>query len=80
MTRELLELVLEQHDIHPQFWPAMKALVFDGARPCKELLTRLRYVANYKAALDTILAELSKQVHFKFPPPVHHYESLKVPA
>ena len=80
MTRELLELVLEQHDIHPQFWPAMKALVFDGARPCKELLTRLRYVANYKAALDTILAELSRQSPHKFPPPVSQFQSLEVSA
>ena len=80
MSPERLELILEQHGIHPAFWPEMKALVFDGARPSKELLTRLRYVANYKAALDTILAELSKQVKFKFPPKVRHYQSLEVPA
>jgi hypothetical protein len=80
MTSEQLELVLEQHDIHPKFWSEMKALVFDGTRPSAELKTRLNHVVNYKAALDTILAELSKQVHFKFPPPVHHYESLEVPA
>ena len=80
MTGEKLELILEQHEIHPAFWPEMKALVFDGTRPSKELLTRLRSVANYKAALDTILAELSKQVKFKFPPKVRRYESLEVPA
>ena len=58
----------------------MKALVFDHVRPSKELLTRLRHVANYKAAFDTILAELSKQVKHKFPPKVKRYESLEVPA
>jgi hypothetical protein len=80
MTSEKLELILEQHDIHPKFWPEMKALVFDGRRPSAELKTRLNHVLNYKTALDTILAELSKQVKHKFPPPVHHYESLEVPA
>jgi hypothetical protein len=80
MTNETLELILEQHEIHADFWPEMKALVFDGTRPSKELLRRLRHVANYKAALDTILAELSKQVRFKFPPKVRHHESLEVPA
>jgi len=37
-------------------------------------------VTNYKAALDTILAELSKQVKHRFPPPLRHHESLEVPA
>ena len=80
MTTKKLELILKQNGIHPKFWPEMKALVFDGTRPSAELKTRLNHVVNYKTALDTILAELSKQVHFKFPPPVHHYESLEVPA
>ena len=35
MTNETLELILEQHDIHPTFWPEMKALVFDHVRPSK---------------------------------------------
>jgi hypothetical protein len=80
MTSETLELILKQNDIHPAFWPEMKALVFDHARPSKELLTRLHHVSNYKAAFDTILAELSKQVKHKFPPKVKRYESLEVPA
>lgn len=80
MTNEYLELILEQHEIHTKFWPEMTALVFEGARPSEQLRLRLRCVTNYKAALDKILAELSKQVPFKFPPPVHHYESLEVPA
>jgi hypothetical protein len=78
VNNEQLELILEQHDIHPDFWPEMKALVFQGTRPGAELLTRLRRVVNYKAALDTILTELSKQVKHKFPPKVRHYESLEV--
>jgi hypothetical protein len=78
MSSEKLELILEQNDIHPTFWPEMKALVFQGTRPSRELLTRLRHVVNYKAALDTILAELSKQLKHKFPPKVPHYESLEV--
>lgn len=80
MSGEHLELILEQHEIHPNFWPEMKALVFQGERPCEQLRLRLRCVSNFKAALDNILAELSKQVPFKFPPPVSHYESLEVPA
>ena len=80
MTGERLELILEQHDIHPAFWPEMKALVLNGKRPSVELRTRLRSVANFKAALDAVLAELSEQVAFKFPPKVKHFKSLEVPA
>ena len=80
MTGEKLELILDQHGIHPKFWPEMKALVFDGTRPSRELKTRLNHVANYKEAFDRILAELSKQVPYKFPPPVQHFESVEIPA
>ena len=80
MTPEKLELILEQHDIPRTFWLQMKALVFDGTRPSRTLLTRLRRVTNYKAALDTILAELSKQVKHRFPPPLRHHKPLEVPA
>ena len=67
MTNETLELILEQHDIHPTFWSEMKALVFDHVRPSKALLTRLHHVANYKAAFDAILAELSKRSQAQVP-------------
>ena len=80
MTGEHLELILEQHEIHPDFWPEFKALVFDGTRPSDGLLVRLRSVVNYKTALDTVMAELSKQVKHKFPPKVKHFKSLEVPA
>ena len=80
MTTKTLELILEQHKVQRAFWPEMKALVFHGARPCQELLHRLRRVANYKAALDAILTELSKQVKHKFPPPLPHRKSRRVPA
>lgn len=79
MTSEKLELILSQHGIHPKFWGEIKALVFQGTPTTAELQTRLNYVSNYKTALDTILAELSKQVPFKFPPPPH-CKSLEVPA
>jgi hypothetical protein len=46
----------------------MRALVFDGARPRKELRRRLRNIGNYAAALQSILDTLSAQVKFKFPP------------
>lgn len=77
MTGEHLELILEQHEIHPDFWPEFKALVLHGTRPSAELRLRLHAVVNYKAALDTVLAELSKQVKHKFPP---KFASLEVPA
>jgi hypothetical protein len=76
MSGERLELILEQHDIHPDYWPQMKALVLHGQRPSRELLTRLRHVTNYAAALDTILAELSRQSKHKFPPKV--YQSVEI--
>ena len=72
MSPAHIELILEQHGISPEHWPAIKALALTGNRPATELRTRLLYVQNYKAALDEILAELSKQVKHKFPPPVHH--------
>jgi hypothetical protein len=80
MSGERLELILEQCGVHPKFWPEMKALVLHGERPGRELLTRLFNVANYKAAYDTILAELSRQSPHKFPPPVSQFQSLEVSA
>ena len=80
MTGEHLELILEQHEIHPDFWPEFKALVFTARGRATNSWLRLRSVVNYKAALDTVLAELSKQVKHKFPPKVKHFKSLEVPA
>ena len=68
MTNATLESILTQHAIPLGYWPEMRALVFDGTRPSKGLLRRLRRVAKYRRALDSILTELSKQVRHVFPP------------
>ena len=84
-----LDDILKRHEIHRKFWPAIRALVEEGRRPCKELRTRLHHVRNYQAALNEILAELSKPLKNQFPPPDYqvpagyfdtpdHYESLKL--
>ena len=76
-----LNALLKRHKIHPKFWPEMHGLVEEGHRPCKELRTRLHRVSNYKAALNEILAELSKPLKHKFPPADYRspvsYESLR---
>jgi hypothetical protein len=71
-----LNAILNRHEIHRKFWPEFRSLVEEGQRPGKELRTRLHCVTNYKAALDEIMAELSKPLEHKFPPPVTQYESL----
>jgi len=65
-----LDRILKCHEIHPTFWPEFRALVECGVRPSKELRTRLDHVSNYKAALDEAMAELSKPLRHKFPPPI----------
>ena len=67
MSGATLESILTHHAIPSAYWPEMRALVFDGARPSKELRRRLRNVGNYAAALQAVLVELSKQVKHKFP-------------
>jgi hypothetical protein len=68
MSNATLETILTQHAIPLGYWPELRALVFDGTRPSKGLLRRLRRVAKYRRALDSILTELSKQVRHVFPP------------
>jgi hypothetical protein len=68
MSNETLESILTATAIPSAYWPEMRELVFDGARPSKELLRRLNHVGNYMTALRFILATLSAQVEFKFPP------------
>ena len=68
MSNAKLQTILRQHHIPVGYWPEMKALVFDGARPGGDLLHRLNHVGNYMAALNSILATLSAQCKFKFPP------------
>ena len=68
MTNAKLLTILTRHAIPAAYRPEMRALVFDGIRPSSELLRRLRNVSNYVAALNSILATLSAQCKFKFPP------------
>ena len=68
MSSATLESILTYHAIPLGYWPELRALVFDGTRPSKGLLRRLRRVAKYRRALDSILTELSKQVRHVFPP------------
>ena len=76
-----LNTILKRHKIHPKFWPEIRAFAEEGVRPSGEVLTRLHRVANYKAALKDILAELSKGLDHKFPPADYQspvsYESLR---
>jgi len=78
-----LDDILTKHQIHPTFWPEIRRFVEERQWPGRELLMRLTCVANYKAALNDIMAELCKQVDHKFPPAgfrsqweQHKYESL----
>ncbi len=75
MSAATLTAILQRHKIHPQFWNEFRALILCGTRPGQELRTRLDCVANYKAALDEALAELSKPLRHTIPPPVQ-YRSL----
>jgi hypothetical protein len=63
-----LDAIFKRHWIHPKFWPEFRGLVEEGRRPGKALRTRLHHVANYKAALNEIAAELSKGLEHEFPP------------
>jgi hypothetical protein len=79
MTTQRLNEIIRKHGIHPKFQSEFRALVKDGRRPSKELLTRLDCVVNYKAALREVMADLSKDVPHKLPhklPTVTRYESL----
>jgi hypothetical protein len=60
MGGELIELRLEQHGIHPKFWPEFKALILEGTAPGDELQIRLLNVVNYQAALAAIRQEHQK--------------------
>ncbi len=72
ISDETLESILTQRAIPAAYWPEMRALVFDGTRPSKELVRRLNHVGNYMAALHSILIQLSKEVKFRFPPKHSH--------
>lgn len=68
MTTGHLETILRNWNIPAKEWGKFSALVFEGKRPNNSFLTRLRKESDYEGCLNEIMAELSKQVHFKFPP------------
>ncbi len=76
-----LDTILKRHKIPSVFWSQIRDLVEEGQRPSSELLRRLNHVTKYKAAMKEILAELSKGLEHKFPPPDYQspvpYESLR---
>ena len=81
MTRlPSLPTILKRNNIHPKFHAQFQALVDEGRRPSKELLTRLNAVGSYRQALDEIMTELSRGLDFVFPPTNYetpaHYKSL----
>ena len=73
-----LDTILERHEIPPKFRAELRAFVEEGTPPSGEMATCLRY--DHHAALKDILAELSKGLEHKFPPPEYRspvpYESL----
>ena len=78
-----LNEIFARHEIAPRFREEFRSLVEQAARPSYELLTCLKHAFNYKAALQEVLAELSKGLDHKFPPPDYRapadyplYESL----
>lgn len=72
-----LDKKLRDFGIHPRFFDEMHELVEFGTRPGKDLLMRLSRITNYKACLDSLLAELSQPVAHRFPP-ITHFESIEV--
>ena len=68
MSNANLEGILIAHRIPQSQWEEIKALVFYGNRPSKELRRRLNHVDNYRAALQSILTELSRGFKHLFPP------------
>ena len=68
ISDETLEETLLAHRIPHCQWDEFKTLVLFGIRPSTQLVRRLNHVGKYMAALNSILATLSAQCKFKFPP------------
>jgi len=74
-----MDTKLRHFGIHPRFFGEFRALVEEGTPPSRELGRRLLCVENYKACLNSLLAELSQPVIQKhFPPAVDHFESVEI--
>jgi hypothetical protein len=76
-NREHMELVLEQHRIHPKFWAEFCDLVLLGRTPGAELQIRLECVSNYQAALNAVMTTLSQSIAHVFPPRRTPFPSLE---
>lgn len=63
-----LDTILTRLEIPSKFWPEFRAFVEEGKCPSDELMRRMRYVANYTAALNEAVWELSKGLEHEFPP------------
>lgn len=74
-----LNAILKRHEIHPKFWPDIRAFLEEGVVPDEKLMTRLRRVANYKAAISDAVHEIGNE--HTFPPAGYQspvpYESLR---
>ena len=74
-----LNTILKRHKIRPKFWPEIRAFLEEGVRPSEKLMTRLRRVANYTAALNEAVHEIG--CDHTFPPDDYQssvsYESLR---
>ena len=75
-----LNTILKRHKIRPKFWPEIRAFIEEGVRPSDELMTRLRRVANYRAAVNEAVHEIG--CDHTFPPDDYRspvsYESLRL--
>ena len=75
-----LDTIFKRHGIHPKFRPEFCAFLEEGAQPGKGLQTRLDHVANYRAARNEAMRELTKVYAHEFHLPGHQsplpYESL----
>lgn len=54
MNTEYIEFILEQHDIHPKFWPEFVQLILNDTPPGPELKMRLNTASNYQEALQKL--------------------------
>ena len=67
VSNATLEAILRKHTIATRDWPAMQALVHNGA-PQQGVGLSLEPCRQLQGALRSILIELSKKVKYKFPP------------
>lgn len=73
------EEVFTRHNIHPQFWAGIQALILAKAKPTAELQVRLDYAQNYQDCLrDLIKAEMRNNIISATKPiePIEPFESI----